>query len=383
MPVNSPPQPTSTCLGSIDDPEGSVRAWLSRHARIERGPGSVLVHAPSVAFQSPGGGENQLVQTARRLEAIGVGVRLFSPWVDRIEDYRLLHLFGMSHEGLELARLAHRRGVPVVLSPICWLEPRALYSLATSRSRGLRDLAKWSLKSAFPRIGGWRDALIREADALLPNSSAEADQLVRLFRARRDRIHVVPNGVDTRFEAVDPTLFRHRYGDDDFVLYVGRIEPRKNVSGLIQATRRLGRPLVVIGDAPPGHERYLARCQVAGAGFTTWFDAVDHNHPMLASAYAAARVFALPSWFETPGLAALEAGLAGTAVVVTPLGCTREYFGDLVEYARPDRSNSIAESIERAWNDGPNPLLHPRIKSRFLWSNVAKRTAEAYDQVAR
>ena len=52
----------------------------------------------------------------------------------------------------------------------------------------------------------------------------------------------------------------------------------------------------------------------AGARVATgvsWLGRLDHHDPLLASAYAAARVFALPSWFETPGLAALEAGPGG------------------------------------------------------------------------
>ena len=75
-----------------------------------------------------------------------MAVRLFSPWIDRIGDYRLVHLFGMSREGLELAKVARRRGVPVVLSPICWLERKALYCLARSRAKGLWDVAKWTAK---------------------------------------------------------------------------------------------------------------------------------------------------------------------------------------------------------------------------------------------
>ena len=362
---------------------GTVRDWVDSRATAGGGPGSVLLHAPSFAFQAPGGGENQLVQTARHLEATGVEVRLFSPWMDRIEDYRLLHLFGMSREGLELARIARRRGVPVVLSPICWLEPRALYALAGSRVRGAWHRAKWTLKGAFPRLGGWRDDLIRQADVILPNSAAEADQLVRFFRAPGASIRVVPNGVDARFEQADPTLFRSLHGPEDFILYAGRIEPRKNVLGLIRAARRSERPVVLVGDAPPGHEGYLAECRAAGGKLTHWYRGVEHDDPLLASAYAAARVFALPSWFETPGLAALEAALAGTAVVITPLGCTREYFGEGVEYARPDRIGEIAEALGRAWDNGPHPGLSDRIKGHFLWTNVARRTAEAYDHVTR
>ncbi len=371
---------------AIDPPRDSmvtVRRWLESHVRADRVPGSVLLHAPSTAFQAPGGGENQLVQTARHLERSGVAVQLFSSWVDRIEDSRILHLFGMSREGLELARIARRRGIPVVLSPICWLEPCALYALAGSRVRGIWHRAKWSLKGVMPRIGGWRDALIRQADLILPNSLAEAGQLKRLFRASDDRIVVVPNGVDARFEQADASLFRSIHGEGEFILYAGRIEPRKNVLGLVQAARLIGRPLVVIGDAPPGQEGYLAECRKVGRDAARWYGMVDHDDPLLASAYAAARVFALPSWFETPGLAALEAALAGTAIVLTPNGCTREYFQDRVEYAGPDRIGKIGAALDRAWNEGPKPGLRESIRSQFLWTHVAQRTAEAYAHVMR
>src|SRR5258705_753943 len=100
-------------------------SWSSSRSRGEMEPGSVLFHAPSAVFQAPGGGENQLVQTGRHLEDLGLSVRLFSPWVDRLEDARLLHLFGMSREGLELARVARARGVRLVLSTVCWYDPPA------------------------------------------------------------------------------------------------------------------------------------------------------------------------------------------------------------------------------------------------------------------
>jgi glycosyltransferase involved in cell wall biosynthesis len=210
---------------------------------------------------------------------------------------------------------------------------------------------------------------------------AEARQLVRLFGVAGRRIHVVPNGVSPRFAAATPDHFHARFAADDFVLYAGRIEPRKNVLGLVRAVRSIGRRLVVIGAAPPGHEGYARACRKAGENSVRWLGAREHDDPLLASAYAAARVFALPSWFETPGLAALEAALAGTAVVITPFGSTREYFGDRVAYARPDRPHTIGRAIEQTW-DGPDPRLAAEVAARFPWSEVARRTAEVYDQVA-
>ncbi len=333
----------------------AARHWLAERSRGEMTPGSVIYHAPSTAFQSPGGGENQLVQTGRYLEARGVAIRPFCPWTDRLDRAGLLHLFGMSREGLQLARVAKAKGVPVVLSPICWIEPRAMAALATDPVGRWANRAKWRLKALVPRWPTWRRDLLRLADAILPNSEAEGEQLVRWFGADPSRIRPVPNGVEERFARADASAFHALHGPGEFVLYVGRIEPRKNVLGLVEGVRAAGLPLVVIGDALPGYEAYAADCKRAGSGFTRWLPRVDHDDPLLESAYAAARVLALPSWFETPGLVALEAAMAGTAVVVTPHGCTREYFGERVGYARPDRPSEIARAISERLVRRPRP----------------------------
>jgi glycosyltransferase involved in cell wall biosynthesis len=370
-------------LPSRTTPVVAARHWLAERTKGEMPGGAVVYHAPSTAFQSPGGGENQLIQTGRYLEARGVAIRPFSPWTDRLDRAGLLHLFGMSREGLHLARVARAKGVPVVLSPICWIEPRAMAVLATDRVGRLANRAKWRLKALVPRFPTWRRDLLRVVDSILPNSVAEGEQLVRWFGADPAKIRPVPNGVEERFARADASGFRAIHGNGDFVLYVGRIEPRKNVLGLVEGVKLAGLPLVVIGDALPGCEAYAAECKRAASGFARWLPRVDHDDPLLESAYAAARVLALPSWFETPGLVALEAAMAGTAVVVTPHGCTREYFEDRVGYARPDRPLEIARAVAEAWKTGPDPGLSAHVGRHYPWSEVARQTAEAYEQVIR
>lgn len=355
--------------------------WLLERSSTPMELGGILWHAPSTVFQAPGGGENQLVQTGSELHELGLPIRLFSRWVDRIDQARLIHLFGMSREGLDVARLANAQRVPVVVSPICWFEPAALRALATNPVRGGVDLAKWAVRRVFPRLPSWRRELLDLADAVLPNSQAEADQLIGMFGTDPRKIQVVPNGVQPAFASADPSLFRATYGEDDFVLYVGRLEPRKNVLGLIRAVRPTGYPLVILGEMPPGQDEYRAACRAEGQGFVRWLGRVEHDDPLLASAYAAARVFALPSWFETPGLAALEAGLAGCSVVITPFGCTHEYFGDRVLYARPDRPKSIRSAIQTAWMQGAHPELSQHIADHFPWARVARITAEVYEHI--
>jgi glycosyltransferase involved in cell wall biosynthesis len=343
----------------------------------------VLLHAPTHVFQAPGGGENQLVQTGRHLEELGVPVRLFSGWTDRLESTRLLHLFGMSREGLEVARVARAVGVPVMLSPICWYEPRAMAALECHPVRKLASLAAWSLRRIAPRLPSWRRELLQLADFVLPNSRSEAVQLVRLFGVDWKRIRIVPNGVLQATRFASPELFLRQWPIGPFVLSVGRIEPRKNTLGLIRAMVPLERPLVLIGTAPPAHRCYEDECRRAGRDAVIWLGRLDHHDPLLASCYAAARVFAMPSWYETPGLAALEAALAGCPVVVTPYGSTREYFGGLVEYARPNRVGEIRRAVTKCWDEGADPRLAHLIANRYLWPTVAQITAEVYAQAGR
>jgi glycosyltransferase involved in cell wall biosynthesis len=367
------PMPTAT---------RTSKAWLASRSRGPLLGGAVLFHANSAAFQAPGGGENQLVQTGRHLEGLGIRVQLFSAWRHKIERARLLHLFGMSREGLELARIAKSRGVPVALSPICWYEPRAIVALEPTAVRKIAGVTSWALRRVAPRLPGWRRELLAIADAVLPNSESEARQLQQLFSVDRARLRPVPNGVSTSMAFATPELFQNQFGKKPFVLTVGRVEPRKNTLGLIQALKPLGLRLVVIGAATPGQARYESQCRETGRGFVTWLGRLDPHDPLLASAFAAAKVFALPSWFETPSLSALEAGLAGCAVVVTPYGSTRDYFSELVRYARPQRPEEIRRAVQDCWDLGPDPQLASRIASEYLWPRVAQLTAEVYDQIA-
>ena len=361
----------------------TTESWLASRSRGECPAGAVLLHAPAVAFQAPGGGENQLVQTGRHLESLDVPVRLFSPWTDRLESARLLHLFGMSREGLELARLARTRGVPVVLSPICWYEPRALAALETRSGPEGRGPGGLVLATPHPP----RPLLAARVAAPGRCSLAElAGRGGPVGAALRGRAGALPRRTQRRAPGV-------RHG-------LSRTVPRAMGAGSLRPLGRADRAAEEHAGPGPGdptagaaagrHRRGGARvpgvCPEVPAGrrgLGGLAGTAGPPRPVLASAYAAARVFALPSWFETPGLAALEAALAGCSVVITPLridpGLLRR--PGRVRPSRPPRGDSA--SLKTCWEDGPDPRLSPWVATHYLWPNVAQITAEVYDQVAR
>jgi glycosyltransferase involved in cell wall biosynthesis len=332
-------------------------------------------------MQQPGGGEVQMIKTAEALGKLGADVRLFDPWHDRLESAEWLHLFGTLPEYLELARRAKSAGTRVALSPIAWYDPVVNWRLEPSLPRKLRGVASWTARRLFPSLPSWRRELTHAADLLLPNSRAEARQLTTLFGADPRKIVVVPNGVDPRFAHGEAWRFEKTFGVANFVLVPGRIEPRKNQLNVIRALAGTTTDLVIVGDAHPDHTSYFERCRAAAEPNVRFLGRIDHESPMMAAAYRAARVVVLASWFETPGLAALEGALAGASIVITERGCAREYFGKAARYVRPNDVAGIRAAVRDAIAGRPSSELRDTIMRRFDWRHAAEQTLAAYQRV--
>jgi glycosyltransferase involved in cell wall biosynthesis len=102
---------------------------------------------------------------------------------------------------------------------------------------------------------------------------------------------------------------------------------------------------------------------------------------LLASAYSACDVFVLPSQYETPGISALEAALAGAKIVITPFGGTRDYFGNNAVYVDPTSVEDIAKGIQTALGKGKDAELREHIRKEFTWNKVGEKTKQAYEHV--
>jgi glycosyltransferase involved in cell wall biosynthesis len=332
-------------------------------------------HAISIIH---GGPLTQLTQTARHLADHGIEAQLFDPWAPfRSGECDLFHLFAANIGTYHLAREVVAAGVPLVTSPILYSRHSPAYlrmGLAATRSVQKFVHGVWSDYSLCADVCSW-------AVCVLPNTIAEATLVGRGLGVPQEKIIVVPNGVDERFLHADPSSFIKRYGIRDFVLNVGHIGPaRKNVLRLIQALGSIDHPAVIIGRIT--REPASAACVREAAKYKNilLIDGQTISSEILASAYAACRVFALPSLYETPGIAALEAGLAGATVLITPGGGTREYFRDMAIYVDPLSVSSIRDAIVEALGRPKDGRLREHIHTHYLWSHVAAKTAEVYRQ---
>lgn len=333
------------------------------------------------ACQDPGGGKVQLMKTKEYLEKQGLEILLYDQWNHRFKPGDILHVFGSLKQSYSLMKIAKDAGAKLVLSSICWYDfPSALCTYPDFGRRTL-DTLRYLAKVFFPWVPSGRKRVMHLADLLLPNSQAEANQLVRYFGVKPQRIVAIPNGVDLKYASPDPRPFIDRYHLRDFFLCVGRIEPRKNQLALIRAHRGLEKPLVIIGEPVSSYPDYAKKCREEAGPNVHFLGALPHDSELLRSAYAACNTFVLPSWFETPGLAALEAGLAGAKVLITQGGSTREYFGDYVFYANPLCISDIRAKMKEVSNAPSNGKLSEHIRTHYLWDRVAEKTFSAYQSL--
>jgi len=361
------------------DPRGTSTQSEVAPSRIP----NVLLAGKLGAMDAPGGGEIQMLAMAETLPAVGVRAGLWRPWEDVVLQADCLHLFGSLPEHLPVVELARRQGVPVVLSTIAWFELANCLRQPGPLSRRLAACGKFVARTVCPRLPSWRRRLYGQVDLLLPNSNAEAAQLVDYFGVDQKRIHVIPNAADPRFAAADPEPFAELVGARDFVLCAGRIEPRKNQLGLLLAMHDTDVPVVVLGDVVPGYEWYLKQCLKAANARVKFVPRIGHHDPLLASAYAACGCLALTSWFETPGLVALEAGMSGVPLVLPEGGCAREYFGWQAAYVQPHDLPGIRRAVLEALSRGRSESLARHVQTYFSWETTATITRDAYEKVLR
>lgn len=341
----------------------------------------VLFYVYPTAFQAPGGGEVQLLQTKKHLEQLGVSVKLFDPWQDKLKDYDILHTFGSVKDCLPVMEAARTAGIKNVLSTICWYSWKSSWHTYPEPKARLISMARHAAKEFLPFVPSERKRMMEISDLLLPNSESEADQLSRYFGVPKNRITAVPNGVDLSFAQSSPDAFVQKYGFKDFVLCVGRIEPRKNQLNMVRALKGLKAPVVFVGQPVPHYQEYFEQCKKEADSNIHFLGALPHESGLLASAYAACRVFLLASWLETPGLAALEAGLAGANVVITTEGATHEYFREFAQYAAPDKLADIRAQVESSLEKPKSDALKNHVQTQYPWKNVAEKTLKAYQSL--
>lgn len=240
-----------------------------------------------------------------------------------------------------------------------------------------------------------RQAILR-SHAVITGSRAAKDDILRVFRIKEDaaaRLHVVFDGADLSGKAADdhaPVKAADDTATPRLVIYVGRMDPYKNVPMLVDAFRRIKDAcpfpvkLKIIGpkDARyPEAERRAAELgllnEIAFTGFVTDED--------LAEAYRTADLLAHPSRYEGFGLQIVEAMAAGTPVLCTDGGSQPEVAGDAAEIVPSGDVAAFADAAAAILrNPNRQETLRRLGKARaghFTWEATARTTLDIYRAV--
>lgn len=320
---------------------------------------TVLFHTWPAAFDCPGGGEVQLLQYEKHLTELGVRVLRYDPWHPQFDQANIVHHFSSQPDTLFCEYAVQSKKLPLVVSSILWPDQKDKYNL--------KQIAN----------------LYRLSERVLPNSRVECEQLATLLDIHPNHFTPIVNGVDdVFFDAVSPNLFRTKYDiSGPFVLCMGNIEFRKNQLRLIEALKGTGIQLVLVGQKR--EPEYAEYCRAAADNTVHFIDKLEHGGKLQRSAYAAAEALLLPSTLETPGLAALEAAAAGIPrLVLTSIGCTKEYFRDLATYLLPDDTLDIRKAVLDALDSpGKAERLKAHIQNNYTWEHAAKQLVDVYREV--
>jgi glycosyltransferase involved in cell wall biosynthesis len=233
---------------------------------------------------------------------------------------------------------------------------------------------------------------IKRADRILTGSESTKADIVNFLKVQEERIEVIQFGVEEAFKpqgSEEAVSIRKKLSlPERFILFVGTIEPRKNIISLLRAYRKLGRSdigLVVAGGRGWLFEeifREVGRLNLHGKVlFPGRVSEAD-----LPALYSAASVFVYPSVYEGFGFPPLEAMACGTPVITSNTSSLPEIVGDAGIRVNPEDSGGIAEAIGSVLDDN-SKRDEMRMKGierakRFSWETCARKTLRLYREVA-
>ena len=306
----------------------------------------------------------------------------------------------MALGGAALGQAAARLGLDLIHDPIgvspFWPRP---ISGHYRRVVTIHDAIAFRYPQGYNRVNNFLNRqylpqMLRYADAVITDSQNAKSDLENYLKLPASKVHCSYIAAEARFHPADEQSKAEvvaKYGlRPPFILYLGALEARKNVDGLLRAYARLaeadlGDVQLVIGGRPTWKHEQISRTfdeldlgkKVKFMGYVA-----DEDLPAL---YSAATVFAFPSHYEGFGLPALEAMACGTPVVCASTSSLPEVVGDAALMVDPSDDVALSDALARVLRD---PCLAKEMRARglaqaqrFSWQATANATAAVYERL--
>jgi glycosyltransferase involved in cell wall biosynthesis len=282
--------------------------------------------------------------------------------------------------------------------PLFWPKGRTRYVITIHDiipllfPEGVRPRHRYYFRFAMRRI-------IQLADAIIVDSENTKSAILQHFNVSEEKLNVIYLGVDgSRFQPIDDQEYikkvhkRYGIGPHPYILFVGNIEPRKNLSSLIHAFAELVQSgifkpeiqLIIAGAQGPLAGDLLSLPSQLGLGDKVLFPGVimDVDLPAL---YSGASLFVFPSHHEGFGFPVLEAMSCGTPVITSNVSSLPEIAGDAAILVDPNGVHDISEAMLKLLT---NDMLREEMiqkgfdrARRFSWEETARQTLRVYERI--
>jgi glycosyltransferase involved in cell wall biosynthesis len=269
---------------------------------------------------------------------------------------------------------------------------RARRSVVTLHDLTLLLFPEWHPPDRLALMAHALEPAVMRADHVIVPSHATRSDVLKLLPVDSERVTVVPEGVAPSFaprpaQEVDARLAPLGLRTGGYLLFLGTVEPRKNLLRLLQAVElsapAIG-PLVIAGGRGWNNaaiEDAAGRLERAGRVRRLGY-VPDALRPALLTG---ARAFVYPSLYEGFGLPPLEAMACGTPVLTSNVASLPEVVGDAALLTSAEDVPALAAALERIWTDD---ALRADLRARglarareFSWERSARLTLDVYDRV--
>ncbi len=359
-------------------------------------------------LEAGGGDLVQIENTAKELKLLGVDVDIKTGFDVDFSLYDIVHIFQLdwTPESFFYAKKAKEAGKPVVLSPIhhsvkevakfeeqyafgfrrltkTLFEDQFTRDTVKDVYRSLKDKRKLmpTLASMFLGLKNLHLGTLGMANTVLVQTEQEARDLEETYGVQFNW-EKVSNGVGKNF--LEYKEGKNPLGIKDYIISIGRIEPRKNHLKVVEAVKRfrqeynLDIPLVFIGlKREKVHFEYTFRFD-RELKRHSWIRHLDYvPYEDMPAYYHFAKVCVSASWFETTGLTSLEALFCSTNAVAAGARA-KECLGEYSSYCSPDSVTSIKDAIAKEYF-APRPHIDDSMRSEYTWENAARKTLAVYE----
>jgi len=368
---------------------------------------SVAFHVDQLFYQAPGGIGTYIRRLVPAMSARdpSLELKLFHARFPEASSERWVRAYWMEElpHGIRLLyprwNLSARPALPRALSSLDLLHAPSPASVPPAGSNQklivtVHDLAFLVAPQYFPR--DWRAmfrlglrAAVRRADAVLTPSRNTAEDLLTRTRIDPAKVFVVPLAAASAPSEADPSQVLSRLKvHPPYLLFVGTLEPRKNLVRLIRAYRRAaaaGVPhsLVLAGPLGWRHQQLHRELALRGPGEVVLTGGLPDDE--LDALYRGAAGFVYPALYEGFGLPVLEAMSRGVPVITSTTSSLPEVAGEAERGVDPGSVRELASAIEALATD--RALAEKLAKrglaraERFSWDETARQTLDVYEKV--